>query len=190
MDSQDNLIRQVTKPKCGRCFRDVEKATSQSIVVQGTPGHRLTYECHGETVSFDVTVDWYEKLVSEKKPFEESVFKPPLEVAPPKDQVIREEAVLRLREQRKVVAEFVETTIRSVIESHPSYKGTNLAEWCFHHSVRLESLYGHLLDHSRDVRQLVMGQRTVLGTFELPFFPDDTNMAWVSTPVLEKKAKP
>lgn len=186
----DDLVRSIIKPKCGRCLRDVDSAVAQSVVVTGVAGQKLTYKCHGEVAEYEITSEWYDRLTKEKRPFVVEVFKPLPEQTPvEKDQIIREDAVLKLREQRKIVAEFIESTIRQTIEALPAYKGENLAEWCVHHSVRLESLYGHLIDHARDVRRLVMGQNTVLGTFELPFFPDDTNMAWHATTTAERKAK-
>lgn len=186
----DSLLRPAVKPMCGRCHRPVDEATSLSIVVKGQAGKRMTYSCHGETRVHEIDVQWYDKLQAEKKPFNEYEFDPlPEPVSPTTAETFREDAVLRLREQRKLVAEFVETTIKGVVESQKTFSG-DVSKFCSDTSLRLETVYSDLLDHSTDIRQLVIGVRTVLGHFELPFFPDSDVMKWVPTPLPDKKVKP
>lgn len=185
----EELCRNIIKPKCGRCLREVDSAIARSVVVAGVPGQKLTYKCHGEVQEYEITSDWYERLIAEKRPFEATVFKPVIQRSVPPVQIAREDAILQMREQRKTVAEFVKATIRAVVESQSTYKTKDLALWCRTCSLRLESLYDDVIDHSKDVRRLVMGANTVLGVFELPFFPDETEMTWTPTTTSVKKGK-
>lgn len=171
------------KPLCGRCMRAVDEAKCEKI----PQGMKLIYSCHGETKEFLITTDWYDGLVKYEQPFVKVVFSPLPVIAPTKEQMILDDAVLKMRENRKLVSEFIEKTIRDVVAQQSTFTG-DVSQFANDTSLRLESVYADLQDHSVDVRQLVIGTKTVLGRFELPFFPDATEMKWTPT-VTAKKGK-
>lgn len=179
--SDANLSRKCPKPRCRICNRPVDSAVSEPIDKNGTKGFRITYSCHGEVVNYEVMEAWFLKLLEEKKPFESDVFFEKPEPQLSAEQVTQDRLLIKLREHRLKVQQFVDKTIRRIAGELSGLIGDEIDVWCADQGVHLRTDFAMLKPH-QDVRLLVMKKNRVIGNFILPFWPDDLEMKWIAQP--------
>lgn len=144
------------KPECGRCQKPVENAQFEST----KNGIQVTFSCHNESISYEITTDWYQRISAEKKPFVPLVFAP---AAPtPIDEKTQE--AMKVAEWRKFIALFVKDKVAQLSGKYAD--SLRFIEM----TMRLENSLDEL-EADVDVRRLVVGMNTCLGRFEIPVYP-------------------
>lgn len=172
-------------PKCGSCLSKVQSGSAEPIVDEkyNERGIRLTYQCHGKSETYDITRDFFDQYGH--VPFVEVAFEVRQEAVPVLNagEAIASKVADQYRANSDKVAEFIESTIKTIVASQSTYKG-DVSEWCSRHNLRLEMPYASILDRSARVFELSVGPKTVLGKFVLPFYSNESDVKWIPT---EKK---
>ena len=176
------IERDAAKPKCGRCYKDVDSAKRVPIVEKGDViGWKLTYKCHGEEKSLDVLTSWFLEPGNETKPFVERVFEPIVVATPTVAEALRDDFTFKAREKAIAVRNFIGDKVRSIIEQQIDFDG-DYDKWLLERSVDLISRAGDFLsDAESEIRVLYVGDRPI-GHFVVPVFLDNGEVQWVPTP--------
>ena len=139
------IERPAAKPKCGRCYKEVDTAVRVPIVKGAEViGWKLTYKCHGEEKSLDVMASWFAEPGNETKPFVEKVFEPIVVAAPTVAEALRDDFTVKMRERANAIRDFISNKIKSIIDCQLDFDGDYLG-WLAKHDCHLDVFDRHTL---------------------------------------------